>query len=56
MYVLGGVLLASRIVHYLMITTRSLPMVLRPLSMIGTLGTILVSAFLLVFEIFFKSM
>ena len=49
MYSLGGVLLVSRIVHYLMITTRSLPMVLRPLSMIGTLGTILVSAFLLVF-------
>ena len=49
MYALGGALLVSRIVHYLMITTRSLPMVLRPLSMIGTLGTILVSAFLLVF-------
>ncbi|MAK69014.1 MAG: glutathione metabolism protein [Halieaceae bacterium] len=49
MYTLGGVLLVSRIVHYLMITTRSLPMVLRPLSMIGTLGTILASAFLLVF-------
>ena len=49
MYSLGGVLLVSRTVHYLMITTRSLPMILRPLSMIGTLGTILVSAFLLVF-------
>ena len=49
MYSLGGVLLVSRIVHYLMITTGSLPMVLRPLSMIGTLGTILVSAFLLGF-------
>ncbi len=49
MYSLGGVLLVSRIVHYLMITIRSLPIVLRPLSMIGTLGTILVSAFLLVF-------
>ena len=49
MYSLGGVLLVSRIVHYLMIIIRSPPMVLRPLSMIGTLGTILVSAFLLVF-------
>ena len=49
MYSLGGVLLVSRIVHYLIITTRSLPIVLRPLSMIGTLGTILVSAFLLGF-------
>ena len=49
MYSLGCLLLVSRIVHYLMITTRSLPMVLRPLSMIGTLGTILVRAFLLVF-------
>ena len=48
LYTLGGALLVSRIVHYLMITTRSLPMILRPLSMIGTLGTILVSAFLLV--------
>ena len=48
-YSLGGVLLISRIVHYLMITTRSLPMMLRPLSMLGTLGTILVSAFLLVY-------
>lgn len=49
MYSLGGVLLISRIVHYLMITSRSLPMMFRPLSMLGTLGTILVSAFLLVY-------
>ena len=48
LYALGGVLLISRILHYLMITTRGLPMILRPLSMIGTVGTILVSAFLLV--------
>ena len=48
MYSLGGVLLVSRILHYVMINTRSLPMILRPLSMIGTLGSILVSAFLLV--------
>ena len=46
--VLGSVLLVSRIVHYLMIVTRSLPIILRPLSMLGTLGTILVSAVLLI--------
>ncbi len=45
--ILGSVLLVSRIVHYVMIVTRSLPIVLRPISMIGTLGTILVSAILL---------
>ena len=44
---LGSILLAARLVHYLMIVTRSLPMVLRPLSMIGTLGTILASAIFL---------
>ena len=44
---LGSILLVSRLVHYLMIVTRSLPMVLRPLSMIGTLGTILASAIFL---------
>ena len=44
---LGSILLVSRLVHYLMIVTRSLPIVLRPLSMIGTLGTILASAILL---------
>ena len=42
MYSLGGVLLVSRIVHYLMITTRSLPMVLRPLSMITLKRSLLV--------------
>ena len=47
LYSLGGVLLVSRIVHYLMIVTRSLPMVLRPISMLGTLGTVLVSGLLL---------
>ena len=47
LYALGGVLLVSRIMHYLMIVTRGLPMLLRPLSMMGTLGTILVSGFLL---------
>ena len=44
---LGSILLAARLVHYLMIVTRSLPIVLRPLSMIGTLGTILASAIFL---------
>lgn len=45
--ILGSVLLVSRILHYVMIVSRSLPMVLRPISMLGTLGTILVSAILL---------
>ncbi len=45
--ILGSVLLVSRLLHYVMIVTRSLPIVLRPISMIGTLGTILVSAILL---------
>ena len=45
--ILGSVLLVSRLLHYVMIVTRNLPMVLRPISMIGTLGTILVSAILL---------
>lgn len=45
--ILGTVLLVSRVLHYVMIVTRSLPMVLRPISMIGTLGTILVSSVLL---------
>ena len=45
--ILGSTLLVARVLHYLMITTRSLPIVLRPISMLGTLGTILVSAGLL---------
>ena len=44
---LGSVFLLSRVVHYLMIVTRRLPVVLRPLSMLGTLGTILTAAILL---------
>ncbi len=47
MMTLGVVFLASRLLHYAMIATRSLPIVLRPVSMIGTLGVILVSAILL---------
>ena len=45
--ILGSVLLVSRLIHYVMIVSRSLPMVLRPISMFGTLGTILASAILL---------
>ena len=46
--ILGTLLLVSRLLHYVMIVTRNLPFVLRPISMIGTLGTILVTAILLV--------
>ena len=46
--ILGSLLLVSRVLHYVMIVSRALPVVLRPISMIGTLGTILVSAILLV--------
>ena len=46
--ILGSVLLAARLLHYVMIVSRSLPIVLRPISMIGTLGVILVSSILLV--------
>ena len=45
---LGSVLLASRLLHYVMIVSRALPLIFRPISMIGTLGTILVSAILLI--------
>ena len=44
---LGSILLVSRVLHYVMIVTRSLPIILRPISMLGTLGTILASAVLL---------
>jgi len=45
--IMGSILLASRLVHYVMIVSRRFPIFLRPLSMLGTLGTILVSALLL---------
>ncbi|AQA19251.1 hypothetical protein BST95_14370 [Halioglobus japonicus] len=45
--VLGSVLLAARVLHYVMIVSRSLPIVLRPISMLGTLGSILTLAILL---------
>ena len=47
----GTILLISRLTHYLTIASRHLPRVLRPLSMIGTLGSILVSALGLVVTI-----
>ena len=46
--ILGSVLLVSRLLHYVMIVSRGLPIVLRPISMIGTLGVILVSSILLI--------
>lgn len=47
---LGAVLLGARVLHYLMIVTRKLPIVLRPVSMVATLGVILASgAFLLIY-------
>ena len=45
--ILGSVLLVSRLLHYVMIVSRALPIVMRPISMIGTLGTILASSILL---------
>lgn len=44
---LGSVFLAARLLHYVMIVSRSLPIILRPISMLGTLGVILISAILL---------
>ncbi len=45
--ILGSIFLVSRILHYIMLVSRSLPMVLRPISMLGTLGVILASSILL---------
>ena len=45
--ILGSIFLAARVLHYVMIVSRNLPIVLRPVSMIGTLGVIAVSAILL---------
>ena len=44
---MGSILLTSRLTHYLTIATRRLPVILRPLSMIGTLGTILAASVML---------
>jgi len=45
--VMGSILLASRLTHYLTIVTLRLPWILRPLSMLGTLGTILAASLML---------
>ena len=45
--IMGSILLASRLTHYLTIVTIQLPWVLRPLSMLGTLGTILTASVML---------
>ena len=44
---MGSVLLIARLTHYLTIATRKLPWILRPLSMLGTLGTILAASVML---------
>ena len=44
---MGSILLASRLTHYLTIVTIRLPWILRPLSMLGTLGTILAASLML---------
>ena len=44
---MGSVLLIARLTHYLTIATRKLPIIMRPLSMIGTLGTILAASVML---------
>ena len=44
---LGSILLISRLTHYLTIATRKLPWILRPLSMLGTLGTIVAASVML---------
>ena len=44
---MGSILLISRLTHYLTIATRRLTVILRPLSMIGTLGTILAASVML---------
>ena len=44
---MGSILLISRLTHYLTIATRKLPWILRPLSMLGTLGAILAASVML---------
>jgi len=46
--ILGSVFLLARLIHYVTIVSRLLPVFMRPLSMLGTLGVILTSAILLV--------
>ena len=44
---MGSILLISRLTHYLTIVTIKLPWILRPLSMLGTLGTIIAASVML---------
>ena len=44
---MGSILLIARLTHYLTIVTVRLPWILRPLSMLGTLGTILAASLML---------
>ena len=44
---MGSILLISRLTHYLTIVTVKLPWILRPLSMLGTLGTIITASVML---------
>ena len=44
---MGSILLVSRLTHYLTIVTVKLPWILRPLSMLGTLGTIIAASVML---------
>jgi len=48
--ILGSVFLLSRLTHYVTIVSRLLPVFMRPLSMLGTLGVILASAILLLVQ------
>ena len=44
---MGSILIISRLTHYLTIVTVKLPWILRPLSMLGTLGTIIAASIML---------
>jgi len=44
---MGSILLIARLTHYLTIVTVRLPWILRPLSMLGTLGTIIAASVML---------
>ena len=44
---MGSILLIARLTHYLTIVTIRLPWILRPLSMLGTLGTIITASVML---------
>ena len=44
---MGSILLIARLTHYLTVATRKLPWILRPLSILGTLGTILAASVML---------